>query len=476
MRKSIFLILIFFTTYLYSQQAISLDEVRKAGLYVVEIETINNEEPEGLIITKPGTEGENMTYKNKVPCRIVISLDENILYDSGPYLKNTSGAIIRITGNTSAYFSDPLNMPYRIKLETASDLLCRGNNDVYKDKNWRLLKDAVTLNTIVGLKLSRIMGLEWTAAYVPCNVIINGDYRGCYLLMESMKRNEKCRINCDKKKGYIIEKDPYWWKENLSFSSTWYHDDNVYRWTWKYPDEEDVTEENELYINNYIVSMEESLQQGNYEDYIDISSFTKWILSHDILGTRDSWGSNMYIKKFDESNQSRLELPCLWDFDSSYEITPGTFSKLHIESNEYFYALMNSSNPSFRNAYVKLWKEKKEEITNTLTAFLNEFKDTEEAKAIDISRKLYNNRWGYYYGTVKSDVQHTLKWINSHFPLLDQQIQSIETNISEINYSHDDKYKQYYNIQGMKINTIKNNSIIICRDSNGKTTKFIKNR
>ena len=262
----------------------------------------------------------------------------------------------------------------------------------------------------------------------------------------------------------------------MSFSSTWYHDDNVYRWTWKYPDEEDVTEENELYINNYIVSMEESLQQGNYEDYIDISSFTKWILSHDILGTRDSWGSNMYIKKFDESNQSRLELPCLWDFDSSYEIKPGTFSKLHIESNEYFYALMNSSNPSFRNAYVKLWKEKKEEITNTLTAFLNEFEDTEEAKAIDISRKLYNNRWGYYYGTVKSDVQHTLKWINSHFPLLDQQIQSIETNISEINYLHDDKYKQYYNIQGMIINTIKNNSIIICRDSNGKTTKFIKNR
>ena len=66
---------------------------------------------------------------------------------------------------------------------------------------------------------------------------------------------------------------------------------------------------------------------------------------------------------------------------------------------------------------------------------------------------------GIYYGTVKSDVQHTLKWINSHFPLLDQQIQSIETNISEINYSHDDKYKQYYNIQGMKINTIKGDYI-----------------
>lgn len=475
MKKYLFLFFvnILFSNHTIAQNYFDISTLKKTGLTLVEINTNDGVMPTCDYADAPeGSMGSTCINQTKVPCRIIISLKDDIYYDSGEYSKGVSGATIKINGNTSSFHD---NKPYKIKLQTKADLLNR-NNEKYKDKNWRLLKDARTLKTIIGLKINELLGLPWTPAYRPCNVFINNEYQGCYLLIESVERNSDCRLDVDKSSGYIIERDPYWWKENTFFSTQYFEPYKGYRWTWKYPDEEDVTEENELYINNYIVSMEESLQQGNYEDYIDISSFTKWILSHDILGTRDSWGSNMYIKKFDESNQSRLELPCLWDFDSSYEITPGTFSKLHIESNEYFYALMNSSNPSFRNAYVKLWKEKKEEITNTLTAFLNEFEDTEEAKAIDISRKLYNNRWGYYYGTVKSDVQHTLKWINSHFPLLDQQIQSIETNISEINYSHDDKYKQYYNIQGMKINTIKNNSIIICRDSNGKTTKFIKNR
>lgn len=475
MKKTFSILFLFISSYLYGQQAINLDDVRNVGLYVVEITTVDQEEPEGIFITKPGDEEwQNIIYKNKVPCRIVISRGEEVLYDSGPYVDNTSGATIRITGNNSAYYSHPLNMPYRIKLEKASDLLFRGNDDIYKDKTWRLYKDAVNLNTITALKLSEVMEMEWTMAYVPCNVIINGDYRGYYLLTETMKRNAQCRVNCDKKKGYIVEKDAYWWKENKYFTSTWYKDDNVFRWTWKYPDEEDVTEDNELYIKGYIERMEESLQQGNYEDYIDLSSFAKWLLSHDVLGTDDTWGSNMFIKKYDETDQSRLELPCLWDFDSSYLVPPGSFSNFHSMSNEYFKALMNSSNPSFREAYVKLWNDKKEEITNTLITFLTQFEDSEEAKAIDASRQLHYKRWGTQIGTIKNNVDKTLGWINTHIPLLDKQIQSIAAGISDINESPRKTARQYYNLQGMKLNTAGNNSIVICRDANGKTMKITK--
>ena len=236
-----------------SQSTVSLDEVKQAGLHIVEITTLNGEEPQGKNIESPLFPGSyNMIYSNKVPCRIIISKDNELLYDSGEYIKKTSGATIRINSNTSAYFSDPLNMPYKIKLEKAADLLNRGNDSKYKDKEWRLLKDAVSLNTIVGLQVSRILEMEWTASYIPCNVIVNGDYRGCYLLMETMKQNESCRISCDKKTGYIIEKDPYWWKEDKYFSSSWYKDDNVYRWTWKYPNEEDVSNDQETYIKQYI--------------------------------------------------------------------------------------------------------------------------------------------------------------------------------------------------------------------------------
>ena len=463
----------------FSISGTDLNKVKEAGLYVVEITTIDNEEPQGQIISKPGDpNNQNLTYLNKVPCRIIISLEGVTLYDSGTYIKKTSGATIRVNGNTTAYFSNPLNMPYKIKLEKAADLLCRGEDNHYKDKEWRLLKDAVSLNTIIGLKISQLVGLEWTSQYVPCNVIINGDYRGCYLLMETMKRNESCRINCDQNTGYIIEKDPYWWKEDVFFCSSWYKDNNVYRWTWKYPDEEDVTDEKEKYIKEYIEAMEESLENGDYEQYIDISSFSKWILIHDILGTRDSWGSNMYIKKYDNTNNSKLELPCVWDFDSNYGVTAGSFSLLHTQTNEYFYALMNSDNRTFARKYVKLWNDNKDYITQQIILFINDFSNSEEAKKLDISRKLYNERWGYHYGTVADDIEVTLDWFNKHIYLLDKQIQLIdlgdETGI-ETPFRNDCNPIQYYNVNGIKMNTPYTHGLTIYRKKDGSFIKIFNN-
>lgn len=473
--RTITLFLLLIVIPIQSQTAISLDEVKQAGLLMVEITTVDGEEPEGELIESPLFHGSyNIVYKNKVPCQIVISKGEQTIYDSGPYVKNVSGSTIRMNGNTSAYFSNPLNMPYKLKLEKAADLLNRGNEGKYKDKEWRLLKDAVSLNTIVGLKLSQLLELEWTSSYVPCNVVINGDYRGCYLLMETMKRNESCRINCDKKTGYIIEKDPYWFKEDKYFSSLWYKDDNVYRYTWKYPDEDDVTEEQETYIKQYIESMENSLADGSYESYIDITSFAKWILTHDILATRDSWGSNMYLKKFDNTENSRLELPCVWDFDSSNELTYGSFSNLHTQENEYFYALFNSSHHAFTATYVNLWNSKKEYVLEQVLDFLTQYADSEEAKALDTSRSLYNKRFGYVYPTVNHDVQKQKQWYNQHIQLLNEKIQLLTSNIEVVNNRQKELQKaKYYTITGIEIKNKSNKGIIIHKLANGKSYKII---
>ena len=471
LRLSLFILLQFYTLPTMSQTVVSLDEVRQAGLHVVEITTVDGEEPEGEFIESPLFPNTyNIKSKNKVPCRMLITKDGHTLYDSGDYSKKISGATIRINGNTTAYYSNPLNMPYKIKLEKAADLLDRGNDNKYKDKEWRLLKDAVSLNTILGLQVSKLLEFEWTAAFIPCNVIINDDYRGCYLLMETVKQNESCRINCNKETGYIVEKDPYWWKEDTYFTSHWYKDDNVYRWTWKYPDEDDVTDEQEAYIKQYIESMEESLSNGDYESYININSFAKWILAHDILGTRDSWGSNMFIKKYDNTNNSLLELPCLWDFDSCYDITPGSFSPLHIQDNEYFHALFNSSNRNFVKAYIYLWNSKKDNLVKQLFAFLNQYPDSDEAKALDASRALYNRRFGYSYNTVANDVQQQKYWYHNHINKLDEQIQSIETNISNI-INSTNLQTQYFNISGIEVDNNNRKGIIIYKKNNGKTSK-----
>lgn len=452
----IFALLLFLSSSLNAQTTVSLNEVREAGLRVVEITTLDGEEPQGEAIRNPyspQSDNYNFIYTNIVPCQIVITLAGDTLFDSGPYVADSSGATIRINGNTSAYYSDKLNMPYKLRLERKDDMLCRGDNERYADKSWRLLKDAVSLNTIIGLKVSQLIGMEWTAQYVPCNVIINGDYRGCYLLTETVKRNNKCRISTDKHTGYIVERDPYWWKEDKYFLTGWYQNSTTYRWTWKYPDEEDLTAEKEAYITQYINASEQAIREGGYGAYIDTASFARWLLAHDILGTYDSGGSNMFFKKYDETTESRLEMPCLWDFDSNFSVTTGSFSRLHTSANAYFSSLLASPDKSFSRAYVRLWNEKKADLQQQITTFINDYQASDEAQALDRSRKLYNKRWGYNYAGVAANTKEALTWMQTHFSLLGKNIETIDTTSTDGIHCTplEDAEKKYYDLRGIQL-------------------------
>lgn len=437
----------------FAQTDVTREEVKNAGLYIVDITTVDGEEPEGEIISSPvNPDLHNITYKNKVPCRVVICLAEDTLYDSGVYEEKASGAIVRINGNTSALNSNPLNMPYHIKLERAADLLLRDNDDVYADKHWSLLKGVVPIKTMVSLKLSKLMEMEWTVNYFPCNVIINGDYRGFYLLTETVKRNNKCRIKCKKEGGVIIERDPYWWKENRYFSSDWYCDEtnSMYRWTWKYPDEEDVDEATDQYVQQYIIDTERSLTDGSYTDYIDVESWAKWVLVHDILGTYDSGGSNMYFKIYDIADNGHLEMPCVWDFDSCFDVVPGRFSRVHLSSHAYFTSLFNSNNKEFAVRYAYIWNQKKDYVITSLVDCINEFSDSEEAAAWDESIRLYNKRWGFDYDNTEKGVRQALEWFDSHIDLLDRNINYIISGIT-CQYNDIENNCFIYNINGQRI-------------------------
>ena len=131
-----------------------------------------------------------------------------IVYDSGNFLKGESGMTIKIRGNTSAYDE---KKPYKIKLQKKADLLLRGEDNIYKDKNWLLIKDE-TLNAKMGFKLNELLGFEWTPQYRYVNLVINGNYKGVYMLVEAITRNNKCRL-CVDDDGYIFEYDAYWWNE-----------------------------------------------------------------------------------------------------------------------------------------------------------------------------------------------------------------------------------------------------------------------
>jgi hypothetical protein len=453
-RKLILLIFILFciNEVIAQNTDFSQENIDKIGLKVIHIETENNEEPECEFAEAPeGCMGMTSINAKKVKCRIYITLKGDTLYDSGMFEKNQSGATIKINGNTSAYFAIPGNYPYKIKLQKKADLLNR-NNERFDDKEWRLINDGYTLNTIIGLKISELLQFSWTPAYTPCNVFINGDYRGCYLLIESVKRNKDCRINVDKTSGYIVERDPYWWKENRFFTTNYFASSKGYRWTWKYPDEDDVLLEQEDYITQFINDTEQSILNGTYSNYIDIKSFAKWILAHDILGSKDSGGTNLYVAKYDDTPNSLLEMQVLWDFDSNFRMEPGEFSKCHNNAGDfYFYNLFNNTNNSFTSKYKELWLQIKPTLLSTITQYILSITDSEYGRALESSRMLHYNRWGYTpYETIGELAQEAINWFNNHLDKLDVNINKLADNTSISAIKTKEKY-DVYNLLGNKV-------------------------
>jgi len=448
---NLFLFLLLFCLNIKAQTDFSFENISKIGLPVVSVITLNGEEPVCDYVTHPeGSMGESITNATKVPCRIIITKNQDILFDSGDYEKNVSGATIKINGNTGAYHD---NKPYKIKLQVKEDLLLRGDKK-YKDKEWRLLKDARTLNTMIGLKMNELIGMPWTPSYMPCNVFINNDYRGCYLLIESVKRNSDSRLNVDENTGFIVERDPYWWNESIYFSTDYFNMSNGYRWTWKYPDEDDVTEEITEYVQSSINRAEKSIKEGNYEQYIDVNSFVSWILAHDILGTWDSGGSNLYLMRYD--NNSLLQMANMWDFDTIFWMNKDSFSRYHTESYDYYFPLLfNNVNTTFLYAYINKWNKIKDIIPQQIIDFIKEFADSEEGKALQLSREYYTKRWNKELTTVSEDVEKVTDWFNNHLPWLDTTINNMSkpTGISTTYLNQNAHSSPIFDIHGKQMNT-----------------------
>ena len=442
------IVLSLFTLFLVQQIHAQTDSAAIAalGLPVLSIQTVNGEMPTCDFIWAPeGEFGIGTTNRTKVPGRAILTEGDSTLYDSGEYEDGKSGMTIRIRGNTSAYYS--LKKPYKIKLEVKGDMLGR-NNELYNDKNWVLLdQGGDQLNAAVGFKLNEILQLgDWTPAYRYVNLIFNGNYHGVYMLAESVKRNTKARLNVDTD-GYIIERDAYWWNEPVYVSSG----ENK-KFTFKYPDEDNITTEQQEEAKQFIDQMETAIASGTYEDCIDIQSFATWLLANDILGVGDAAGTNIFMLKRNVS--AKIQMATLWDFDADYK-TENQWSQIH-QNNQLFYfpALLNSTNRTFAAHYKSLWQNHGQSIINQLCTFLNEFRESSVAQGLRQSRPLDGAIWNYPPDKVDDNIDNTLNWFTNRKQWLDAQIEVIDTCSADMKAIQSEQLSaQLFTLSGQRVTT-----------------------
>lgn len=396
-----------------------LASIFRLGLPVFNIETVDHEEPTCDYVACPaGSMGAGIRNTTKVPGKLDIYFTDSITpdYSSGEYQQDVSGITFRIRGNTSAYTE---KKPYKIKLQKKANLMLRGDNATYKDKDWVLLKDP-NLLTLIGCRIGELMGLQWSPRCRYVNVMVNGDYRGMYLLMESVKRNKDARLNVGSD-GYVFELDPYWWNEDGQYVNSKFTPS--YNYTFKYPDWEDMDEAQTDYIQNVITTYENSVGQATYTKYIDVESFAAWLLGHDLFGTYDSGGSNMYFTKYDSSDTTLIRMANMWDFDSA-EMLRDAWSNLHIHRFPQFF---ESQNKEFARKYVKKWNEIKGTFFTDILDFVDDFAASDEGKAFDNSIKYDNERWDYTNQGLAHEVEQTHNWFDRRKVWLPQAIATIDT-------------------------------------------------
>lgn len=408
---------------------IDISALRATGLPLLVIDTDSGKDPDGHPVYPPdGAWGVGLAGNEYCTGTMLVYLGDELLYNSGDYnSSNDTGVRIRLRGNTSAFGQ---KKPYKIKLEKKADLLFRGVQG-YEDKEWVLLNtwEDNIVKTVIGFKIGELLGLGWHPAYRYVNVVLNGDYKGVYILAESVKR---ASYRCDvAKSGYILEDDAYWWNEEVYFKGEILPYPVGY--TFKYPDSDDVGATQISLIKNYIIDFESALKSGvGYEEYIDVESFAAWLLAHDILGTRDSGGANRFLYKYNYNEQAptstKLKMGILWDFNTCFRAEG--WSTIHGKSYSFYYTWLLKYD-SFVDIYTSLWHKVKavlpDEISLTLDSLLQS-----EGEALDKSMEYELARWGYspeetavLYDKYKSLLNERIEWISANIHSMSTRIDGI---------------------------------------------------
>ena len=203
--------------------------------------------------------------------------------------------------------------------------------DMPKENDWilnSLAYDPSLLRDYLSYNLSRQMG-NYAPRTVYCEVVINEEYKGLYLLQEKIKVDSN-RVNILKMTtadntapnvtgGYITKADKTtggdpvaWTMPSYSWSPEFIHD---------LPKPEEVTKPQNDYIKAQFFSLATTTGDNNisfnngYPSVIDVPSFIDFMISNELASNADGYQFSTYFHK---DRNGKLRAGPIWDFNLTY--------------------------------------------------------------------------------------------------------------------------------------------------------------
>lgn len=256
--------------------------------------------------------------KNYIPGKVVIEDPDGAYWDTPKLEVTITENGVRGRGNSTW---DMPKKPYKIKFDSKISIFGLG-----EDKEWVLLAnyaDKTLLRNVVAMKLSEIVGMEWTPSMLPVELYLNDEYMGCYTFSEH-KKVSKHRVNLDivgesDNSGDAVTGDYYMEIEQNMDETTCFRT-SICGIPMMFSDPEVPTAAQYDYIVGYFYDAENALMGNNFTDpengwqkYIDIESFAKAYIVNELTKNIDG---NMRKSSFiTKEKGKKLEMYHLWDYD-----------------------------------------------------------------------------------------------------------------------------------------------------------------
>ena len=376
------------------------------------------------------------------------------------YLLSESGTT-RERGNASRNFP---KKPYRIKFDKKQRVLDAPS----KAKKWTLINnygDKTLMRNLLAFELSHRMGMPYTPYGTVVDVLLNGEYKGCYQLCDQIQVH-KGRVDIKEMTpqdnvgvaltgGYLVEVDAYAYNEALWFSSA-----KGTPVTIKSPDEDSITSNQFEYIRSQFNAMERS-----WRTRLDMSTFLRHFLVGELSGNTDTyWSVFMYKDRDDDLFYTGP----VWDFDLAFENDDRTYPVNN--KTDYIYRSGGSyagnmktfvdnivvRDATSRAQMVEIWDEARQNglTEENMVAFIDSLEEV-----LDQSQQLNFKRWPimnervhqnpYIWGSYKAEVQNVRRFMKERIAWMDRKLNYVYVP-NAVSRTHIDFSQPYqvYSLQG----------------------------
>jgi hypothetical protein len=347
-----------------------------------------------------------------------------------------------------------------------------------EESDWILFapyNDKSLMRDVLAYKIAASMG-RYASRSKFCEVVLNGEYVGVYVLLEKVKRDAN-RVNIKKLEppdisgdaltgGYIIkidktdgENNDGWYSPYLPFPLSQY---SVF-YQYHYPKPDEIVQQQKDYIQNKIFQFETMMSLSSnisdsatgYPKFLDTDSFVDFVIVNEVAKNVDGYRLSTYLYKNKDSRNSKIFAGPVWDFNLGFGnadyyngwLTTGWQLQFltdyqNMPSGEPFLTptwwrkLFNNSD--FENKVYARWQSVKSNLINTqivygyidsLTTLLNESKTRNFEKWPILGVWVWPN---YYVGqTYQQEISYLKNWIAFRLNWMDNNMIGEPTDVEE---------------------------------------------